>query len=48
MAHEAASCVRLEAISSASSRIFAAGMPVILAAHSGVLAGVPSLSLPSR
>ena len=43
-----ANWVRLLANSSASSTIFWAGMPVILAAHSGVFGGVPSASLPSR
>ena len=43
MAQEAHSWVRLEAISSASARILAAGMPVIFSAHSGVLGALPSL-----
>ena len=46
--HAPANWVRLLANSSAISTIFAAGMPVIFAAHSGVLAGVSSASLPSR
>jgi len=46
--HAPANSVRLLAKRSAISTIFAAGMPVIFAAHSGVLGGVPSASLPSR
>ena len=46
MAQEPHNCVRLDCISSAMERILAAGMPVIFAAHSGVLGDVPSL--PSR
>ncbi len=44
MAQEAHSWVRLEAISSASARILAAGMPVIFSAHSGVLGGAAVLA----